>query len=336
MAVRSPSPATPRTLFWDAKERRGWGTAYCHLPTAYSLAIHAETTADRRAVINPWTESVLAGALAPTKTPNWVGARLFSSPKKGIFMSSRSRILLTLAVVLFTTRLPAGAADVKPETEQQKVFYALGLAMARNLDQFNLTPDELTMVEAGLNDAVLKKTPQVDLSQYMQKVQALAKERQTALGEAEKKAAEEFLKKMAGEKGAVKTDSGIIMFEQKAGTGASPTATDMVKVNYHGTLRDGTVFDSSVERGTPASFRLNGVIPCWTEALQKMKVGGKTKVVCPSNLAYGERGFPPKIRPNSALVFEIELLEIVKQDATQAAPAPAKPAAPGAPKPEGH
>ncbi len=242
-------------------------------------------------------------------------------------MSPKSRLYLTL-VLLLSTALPAKAADVKAETEQQKILYALGLAMARNLDQFSLTPDELKYVEAGLNDGALKKPTQVDLTQYMSKVQALAKERQAAAGAEEKKAGEEFLKKMAAEKGATKTDSGIIIFEIKPGTGAVPAPTDMVKVNYHGTLRDGSVFDSSVERGTPASFRLNGVIPCWTEAVQKMKVGGKIKVVCPSNLAYGERGFPPKIRPNAPLVFEVELLEIVKQEATPAAPptppAPAK------------
>lgn len=237
-------------------------------------------------------------------------------------MSPKSRLYLTLFALLCTA-LPVHAADAKPETEQQKVLYALGLAMARNLDQFNLTPEELKFVEAGLSDGANKKTTDVDLTTYMPKVQALAKERQAAAGEAEKKEAEAFLKKMAAEKGATKTDSGIIIFETKAGTGATPAATDMVKVNYHGTLRDGTVFDSSVERGTPASFKLNGVIPCWTEAVGKMKVGGKAKIVCPSNLAYGERGFPPKIRPNSALVFDVELIEIVKQEAPAAAPAPA-------------
>ena len=97
-------------------------------------------------------------------------------------------------------------------------------------------------------------------------------------------------------------------------------------MNYHGTLRDGTVFDSSRDRGTPATFPLNRVIPCWTEAVQKMKVGGKAKIVCPSSIAYGDRGAPPKIKPGAPLVFEVELLSIEKPAAPPAAPAAPKPA----------
>jgi FKBP-type peptidyl-prolyl cis-trans isomerase FkpA len=96
----------------------------------------------------------------------------------------------------------------------------------------------------------------------------------------------------------------------EVGTGASPSATDTVQVHYHGTFPDGRVFDSSVDRGQPAAFPLNRVIACWTEGVQKMKVGGKAKLVCPPALAYGERGAPPTIPPNATLVFEVELLAI--------------------------
>ena len=96
----------------------------------------------------------------------------------------------------------------------------------------------------------------------------------------------------------------------REGTGPSPSASDVVKVHYHGTFPDGRVFDSSVERGEPASFPLSRVIPCWTQGLQKMKVGGKAKLVCPPALAYGEAGAPPAIPPNATLVFEVELLGI--------------------------
>ena len=112
------------------------------------------------------------------------------------------------------------------------------------------------------------------------------------------------------EPGAVKTDSGLIYREQRPGTGVSPKATDTVKVNYRGTLVNGTEFDSSYSRNQPAQFPLNGVIKCWTEGVQKMKVGGKSVLVCPSDLAYGDQG-RPSIPGGAALIFEIELLEIV-------------------------
>ena len=98
----------------------------------------------------------------------------------------------------------------------------------------------------------------------------------------------------------------------KEGSGPKPAATDKVKVHYQGTLTDGTVFDSSIKRGEPATFPLNGVIKCWTEGLQEVKVGGKARLVCPANIAYGDRGSPPTIKPGATLVFDVELLEIVK------------------------
>lgn len=110
----------------------------------------------------------------------------------------------------------------------------------------------------------------------------------------------------------VKTPSGIEITTLKEGSGVNPKATDTVKVHYRGTLPGGQEFDSSYKRGQPASFPLNRVIPCWTEGVQTLKVGGKAKLVCPSNLAYGSRGIPGTIPPDSPLIFEVELLEIVK------------------------
>ena len=116
----------------------------------------------------------------------------------------------------------------------------------------------------------------------------------------------------AGGANEVKTASGLIYTELKAGSGPSPTATDTVKVNYRGTLADGTEFDSSYKRGQPAEFPLNRVIPCWTEGVQKMKVGGKAKLVCPPSIAYGDRGAGRAVPPGATLTFEVELLDIKK------------------------
>jgi FKBP-type peptidyl-prolyl cis-trans isomerase FkpA len=121
-----------------------------------------------------------------------------------------------------------------------------------------------------------------------------------------------FLEQAAKEAGAQKTGSGLIYKELKAGTGPSPKLTDTIKAHYHGTLLDGTVFDSSVQKGTPAEFPLQGVIKCWQEGLAKMKVGGKAKLVCPASIAYGEQG-RPGIPGGATLVFEVELLDIVKK-----------------------
>ena len=116
----------------------------------------------------------------------------------------------------------------------------------------------------------------------------------------------------AAEKGAVVTDSGLVYRSLKDGSGASPTATSVVRVHYRGTFPDGKEFDSSYSRKQPAEFPLNRVIPCWTEGVQKLKVGGKAKLTCPAAIAYGARGAPPVIPPNATLLFEVELLDIVK------------------------
>ena len=120
------------------------------------------------------------------------------------------------------------------------------------------------------------------------------------------------LQTSAAEPKDVKTSSGIVITTIKDGTGVSPKSSDTVKVHYRGVLVDGKEFDSSYSRGQPATFPLSRVIPCWTEGVQMMKVGGKAKLVCPSNLAYGSRGIPGTIPPDSTLTFEVELMEIVK------------------------
>ena len=221
----------------------------------------------------------------------------------------RRAALFTVALLLVGA-VAATAAPPEPKTEEQKTLYALGLAMSQSLAVFGLSESELEMVESGLSDGVLNRSRKVDLQAYGPKVQELHATRMAAASANEKKSGQTYLDKAAAEKGATKTASGLIITTIKAGTGPSPKATDNVKVHYHGTLVDGTVFDSSVQRKEPATFPLNGVIPCWTEGVQLMKVGGKSRLVCPPNLAYGDRGAPPRIKPGATLVFEVELLEI--------------------------
>jgi FKBP-type peptidyl-prolyl cis-trans isomerase FkpA len=149
----------------------------------------------------------------------------------------------------------------------------------------------------------------VDLNTWGPKIQAFGTSRQGRVADKEKAASKAYLEKAAAEPGAVKSESGLIYRELTAGTGESPKATDKVKVNYRGTFTNGTEFDSSYSRNQPAEFTLNSVIKCWTEGVQKMKVGGKSRLVCPSDIAYGDGG-RPGIPGGSTLVFEIELLSV--------------------------
>jgi FKBP-type peptidyl-prolyl cis-trans isomerase FkpA len=214
------------------------------------------------------------------------------------------------------TRKPAAPAKppasvVAPRTDDEKAIYALGILMQRSLGQFDLSSAELDIVKRALTDATLGK-PAVDLDEWGPRIEPLARARGERIVVREKAASRAYLAKVAAETGAVKTDSGLVYREVSAGTGASPAAADVVRVHYRGTLINGVEFDSSYTRNEAAEFALGGVIGCWTEGLQKMKVGGKARLVCPSDLAYGDRGQPP-IPGGAALIFEVELLGIVSR-----------------------
>lgn len=214
---------------------------------------------------------------------------------------------LTFAIALCVAAATVHAAE--PQTDEEKALYALGVAMATNIASFNLSDAELEFVKAGVADGAKGKTPKVDPQQYFPKLQEMQKTRSAAAGKA-------VLDKAAAEKGAKRTASGLVITTLKEGTGASPKETDKVKVHYKGTFPDGKVFDSSTPT-EPVSFALNGVIKCWTEGLQLMKVGGKTKLVCPADIAYGERGSQGQIPPGATLIFEVELLDIEKPAAPE-------------------
>jgi FKBP-type peptidyl-prolyl cis-trans isomerase FkpA len=197
---------------------------------------------------------------------------------------------------------PASAAA--PRSEDEKTLYAMGYQLGQAVEAFDLTPAELTLLQQAMADAIAGRKPVADLATYLEKIDALRVERRQRFNAA-------FLARAAKEKGVQKSPSGLLYTPIKVGTGASPRAIDTVSVHYRGTLTDGREFDSSHARGMPAEFPLNGVIKCWTEGVGKMKVGGKAKLVCPPEIAYGAKGAQPRIPPNAVLVFDVELLGIV-------------------------
>jgi FKBP-type peptidyl-prolyl cis-trans isomerase FkpA len=202
---------------------------------------------------------------------------------------------------------PAATAPVMT-TDEQKAIYAVGLSVYRSLRPFALSAAELELLKKGISDAAAGK-PAEKLEEFESKIDELIRSRAAAVVAQEKAAAKTYLEKAAVAAGAVKTASGLIYREATAGTGALPKASDTVKVHYRGTLIDGTEFDSSYKRNQPATFPLAGVIRCWTEGVQLMKVGGKATLACPSDTAYGDGG-RPGIPGGATLIFEIELLEI--------------------------
>jgi FKBP-type peptidyl-prolyl cis-trans isomerase FklB len=215
------------------------------------------------------------------------------------------------------------SAQDKPDltNPKQKASYAIGLNIGTTLKRQELDVDTKALT-AGITDgfagkpALTEDEQKAVLMDLQKSVMARAEEKQNAAAETNLKAGEAFLAANAKKEGVKTTASGLQYKVINSGTGLSPKLTDVVKVHYHGTLIDGTVFDSSVRRNQPATFPVNGVIPGWTEALQLMKVGDKWKLFIPAKLAYGEQG-PGPIGPNSVLIFEVELLGIEKPAAAQ-------------------
>ncbi|MEH8022237.1 FKBP-type peptidyl-prolyl cis-trans isomerase [Rheinheimera metallidurans] len=219
-------------------------------------------------------------------------------------------------------------AEQKPavlDTDEAKQSYSLGVSVGRYLDstledytKLGLTVDR-ALILRGVQDAVSNKATMSDeeVQAMMTTLEEKFREKQTAMVEAEAEQAiasgKAYLAENAKKEGVTVTESGLQYEVLQAADGAKPAATDTVKVHYTGTLVDGTKFDSSLDRGEPAQFPLNRVIPGWTEGVQLMNVGSKFKFTIPSELAYGERDMGV-IKPNSVLVFEVELLEIVSAE----------------------
>lgn len=205
-------------------------------------------------------------------------------------------------------------------SERDSLSYSIGVSIAQNIKQQGPKDVNSALIAQGLDDALKGGTMSLSMEQVQQVIQnyyqkqMVAKNAEAMKASAEnKKIGEAFLAENKTKSGVVTTASGLQYSIEKEGTGPKPTATDRVKVHYAGRLLDGTEFDSSIKRGQPAEFGVGEVIRGWTEALQLMPVGSKWKLYIPSDLAYGDRGAGADIKPGSTLVFDVELLDIVKQ-----------------------
>lgn len=224
------------------------------------------------------------------------------------------KLLMTLLVtisVVACNNSGNGPAATKLKTEDDKTFYAMGFMLGANLQRLNLNDAELAALYKGIVNSAKNEKPEVEMAIYQPKIQQMFKTRMEAVAKKQKESGQsyidDYLKK---NKDAKKLDSGLVVHTLKEGTGKQPKETDTVEVHYHGTLTDGTVFDSSVDRGKKITFPLNRVIKGWTEGLQQVKEGGKVRLVIPAELAYGENGAPPKIPGGATLVFEVELFQV--------------------------
>ncbi len=233
----------------------------------------------------------------------------------------KSGILCLSLGMLLITGCAASAEDTTPamDTDEQKALYAVGFTMSKNLQNLELTPEELALVQAGMRDGVLGNEEKIDTRALLPRLQEIFDGRIKAKIEKDREAGLKVCEAAKAEEGVTVLSSGAVYRETQAGDGAQPAATDKVKINYKGTFYNGTVFDRSPE-GKPAEFYMNKVIPCLQEGVARMKVGGKATLTCPPDSAYGDSG-TPGILPGSTLIFDVELLGIEPAEAAAAPPA---------------
>ncbi|MBI3548774.1 MAG: FKBP-type peptidyl-prolyl cis-trans isomerase [Elusimicrobia bacterium] len=220
------------------------------------------------------------------------------------------KTFLWIALIALAPSARADEGD-NPKNDNEKALYSLGAIMADNLTRYQLQPKEIPYVIAGLRNTLKGQKPGFDVMSYRPRLQQLHASREYAKVLVKKKQGDAYIEKMAAMGGAKKLPSGAVVIVTKEGTGSNPAATDTVTVHYEGTYVDGAVFDSSIKRKRPAKFALNTVIKCWTEGIQQLKVGGKAKLGCPAESAYGDDG-RNEIPGGAALIYTVELLEVAK------------------------
>lgn len=230
-------------------------------------------------------------------------------------MSTRTTTAVLLGALLCgacagKNEAPAASPSPSGMSEDQKTLYAIGAMMGGNLALLKLQDAQLDQIAAGLRDAAKGAKLEVEPQTYQMQIQQLFQAKQLEAAQAEKAKGKAYAEAAAKEAGAETLPSGLVYRTLSPGNGPSPKASDVVSVHYTGTFVDGKEFDSSVKRGQPAEFPVGGVIRCWSEGVQRMKVGEKAKLVCPSDIAYGDQGRGPQMPGGATLVFEVELLAI--------------------------
>jgi len=228
--------------------------------------------------------------------------------------------LLVVSLIIFSVSCQQQNTPGSPElvTPADSAGYAIGILVGNNnKQQINNAPGgadiNLEAMTAGFRSASLDDEPEMTMEEADRIIRSYFEQAGEKAGQENLESGNAFLEQNKNREGITVTESGLQYEVLKEGSGEKPDSTDKVRVHYHGTLVDGTVFDSSVDRGEPAVFGVTQVIPGWTEALQMMPEGSKWKIYVPSELAYGERGAGSDIGPNSTLIFEVELLEIVEE-----------------------
>lgn len=221
-------------------------------------------------------------------------------------------LLPLLAVLVLSVFAQEQSSSAAADASGEKVLYSLGYLLGENLKNNLLlnSEDDFKAVSQGLRDALLNRNSQTNLEDYKPLVEKRYRDDTTAVINKRKIEQDEFLKEAKNDKKNQALSNGVVMRITKKGKGKTPKASSLVKVHYEGKLLDGTEFDSSIKRGKPAEFPLNGVIPCWTSALQEMKAGSKATLYCPPDTAYGNAQAGP-IQPGSLLIFDVELLDVI-------------------------
>jgi FKBP-type peptidyl-prolyl cis-trans isomerase FkpA len=217
-------------------------------------------------------------------------------------------LLVWMALLLPVAACQRDSAPVTPRTEEQKLLYALGADMGRSQTHLRLTPAELEYVFQGMREQALREKRAMEL-EMSDELPELARRRVEEHAAREKEKARPFLEQAAREPGVVKTESGLLFRSLVEGTGPAPSKSDKVKVHFRALRADGGEFESTYQRNRPIEFQVGGFLPCLTEAVQRMRSGGKARLVCPSELAFGDVGLEGAVAGGAPVVFELELLE---------------------------